>query len=95
MSGKTPGHATHDAWCADDDWATLSDAERAAWEDAAQAAIATQPDFTEHPVCDAHRWYAVVKHVGSFAYGFAAAEDGLRVYDDVDEFEYARKSDFG
>lgn len=49
----------------------------------------------EHPSCDAHRWWAVVKHYGSFAYGFAATQDGLRVFDDVDEFEHAKAEDFG
>lgn len=55
---------------------------------------AAQPGFTEHPACDGHRWYAVVKHCGSFAYGFAATSDGLRVWDDADEFEYAKARDF-
>jgi hypothetical protein len=40
----TPGRAAHDTWCADDDWAELSDAERSLWEDAARAAIAAQGD---------------------------------------------------
>lgn len=50
---------------------------------------------TQHPSCDVHRWWAVVKHYGSFAYGFAASDDGLRVFDDVDEFEHAKAQDFG
>lgn len=48
----------------------------------------------EHPSCDAHRWWAVVQHYGSFAYGFAATQDGLRMWSDVDEFEYAKAQDF-
>lgn len=32
---KTPGQATHDSWCADDDWDELNSDERAEWEDAA------------------------------------------------------------
>jgi hypothetical protein len=48
----------------------------------------------ERPVADVHRWYAVVKHCGSFAYGFAATSDGLRVWDDASEFEHAREADF-
>lgn len=56
--------------------------------------LAAQAGFTENPACDAHRWYAVVTHCGSFAYGFSATSDGLRVWDDADEFEYAKARDF-
>lgn len=64
---------------------------QADWDAAAQAAIEAA---AEHPACDAHRWYAVVKHCGAFAYGFAATRDGLRVWDDASEFEYAKARDF-
>jgi hypothetical protein len=36
---KTPGHAAHDEWCADDDWNELNDEEKTAWDAAASAAI--------------------------------------------------------
>lgn len=75
-------------------WNELPAGMQADEEAGAQAAIATQPDFTEHPACDAHRWWAVVKHCGSFAYGFAATSDGLRIYDDASEFEYAKARGF-
>jgi hypothetical protein len=36
---ESAGQAAHDAWCADHDWAELTDEERESWEDAGQAAI--------------------------------------------------------
>ena len=31
MTGKTPGKVAHDAYCADDDWDTLTEAEHDLW----------------------------------------------------------------
>ncbi len=105
MTEKTPGQAARaeleaairervTMHCADDACA-LCERQVGDYMKLADAyAAAAQPDFTEHPACDAHRWWAVVKHVGSFAYGFAATGDGLRVYDDVSEFEHAKAQDF-
>jgi hypothetical protein len=101
MTEKTPGQAAYEYRTAAEKrrfptrrviaWDGLSPAERVDEEAAAQAAIETA---AEHPVADVHRWYAVVKHCGSFAYGFAATSDGLRVWDDASEFEHAKEADF-
>lgn len=95
-AAPTPGQAAYEAFLPNGpiDWEYADSDVHAMWEAAAAAAIATVPDFTEHPACDAHRWYAVVSHCGSFAYGFAATSDGLRVWDDASEFEYAKARDF-
>jgi hypothetical protein len=37
ITSKTPGHAAHDTWCADDDWHLLDDEARDLWEETAQA----------------------------------------------------------
>jgi hypothetical protein len=95
-----PGRRAYEIWVAAMDaqhagcdvWSDQDGAEQAAWA-AVEAQLAD--GGAEHPACDAHRWWAVVKHYGSFAYGFAATDDGLRVYDDASEFEYAKAQEFG
>lgn len=45
----TPGHAAHNAWCAEDDWDELDSEARDLWEAAARAAIAADQAANVQP----------------------------------------------